>query len=121
MRFCVAGGSAWLTRGPAVWAQYASLPSASLEPGLSRKTGSSQGGSCTLGVFSGPCQAFALGWAPLYPGRGGGDWEDLGLQPWWAHQALPSALRLTECIFGPEHMLRLAADLSMAKQLTELE
>lgn len=53
----------------------------------------------------------------------GGGWGTAGLQ---SRQALPklcplpSALRLSECHFKPEHMPRLAASLSQALQLTEL-
>lgn len=64
-------------------------------------------------------QALALSGAPKGPGKLGGsrtaDWTDLPrLCP------LPSARRLRECSFRPEHMSRLAAGLSQAWHLTEL-
>ncbi|KAM5297103.1 protein NLRC5 isoform 2-T3 [Glossophaga mutica] len=50
---------------------------------------------------------------------------NLGLeQSFWIHfsrEQTEQTLRLTECIFSPEHMTRLAAGLSQAWQLTELE
>lgn len=86
---------------------------------LSKETGSSQGRSCTVGLFSGPGPGLCAQWGPAQALGGPGRKQDSSLDG-LCLRPLPSFLRLEECSLGPEHVRRLAAGLSQAWQLTEL-